>query len=74
MMMWEPQFETMPPKELKRLQLERLKHQVKYVYDKVPFYRARFHEAGVTPGDIKSLDDVVRLPFTNKNDFRDNYP
>ena len=74
MMMWEPQFETMPSKELKRLQLERLKHQVKYVYDKVPFYRARFHEAGVTPGDIKSLDDVVRLPFTNKNDFRDNYP
>ncbi len=74
MMMWEPQFETMPPKELRRLQLERLKHQVKYAYDKVPFYRTRFHEAGVTPGDIKSLDDVARLPFTSKNDFRDNYP
>ncbi len=74
MTMWEPQYETMPRKELKCLQLERLQQKVRYVYERVPFYHAKFHEAGVTPEDIKSLDDIARLPFTNKNDFRDNYP
>lgn len=74
MTMWEPQYETMPRKELKCLQLELLQQKVRYVYERVPFYRAKFHEAGVTPEDIKSLDDIARLPFTNKNDFRDNYP
>jgi phenylacetate-CoA ligase len=72
--MWEPQYETMPRSELKRLQLERLKHQVRHAYQQVPFYRTRFKEAGITPDDITSLEDVTRLPFTNKNDFRDNYP
>jgi len=72
--MWEPQYEKMPREELEKLQLERLQQKVKYVYDKVPFYRAKFHEMGVTPKDIKSLDDVARLPFTGKTDFRDNYP
>ena len=74
MTMWEPQYEKMPREELEKLQLERLQQRVKYVYDRVPFYRAKFREMGVTPGDIKSLDDVPRLPFTSKNDFRDNYP
>jgi phenylacetate-CoA ligase len=72
--MWEPQYETMPRSELKRLQLERLKHQVRHAYQQVPFYRTRFKEAGITPDDITSLEDITRLPFTNKNDFRDNYP
>jgi phenylacetate-CoA ligase len=72
--MWEPQYEKMPREELEKLQLERLQQRVKYVYDRVPFYRAKFREMGVPPGDIKSLDDVPRLPFTSKNDFRDNYP
>jgi phenylacetate-CoA ligase len=72
--MWEPQYEAMPRSELKRLQLERLKHQVRHAYQQVPFYRTRFKEAGITPDDITSLEDVTRLPFTNKNDFRDNYP
>ncbi len=72
--MWQPQYEAMPRTELKALQLERLKKQVKAVYNKVPFYRAKLQEAGITPDDIKSLDDVTRLPFTQKNDFRDNYP
>jgi len=71
---WEPQYEKMPREELERLQLERLQQQVKYVSDRVPFYRAKFQEMGVTPGDIKSLDDVTRLPFTSKADIRDNYP
>ena len=74
MTMWEPQCEKMPREELEKLQLERLQQRVKYVYDRVPFYRAKFREMGVTAGDIKSLDDVPRLPFTSKNDFRDNYP
>jgi phenylacetate-CoA ligase len=72
--MWEPQFETMPRSQLQKLQLERLKHQVSYAYQKVPFYRNRFQEMGITPDDINSLEDVTRLPFTNKNDFRDHYP
>jgi phenylacetate-CoA ligase len=72
--MWEPQYEAMPRSELKRLQLERLKQQVRHAYQQVPFYRTRFKEAGITPDDITSLEDVTRLPFTNKNDFRDNYP
>lgn len=72
--MWQPQYEAMPRPELAKLQLERLKHQVKRAYSKVPFYRAKFQEAGITPEDIKSLEDVARLPFTSKSDFRDNYP
>lgn len=72
--MWEPQYETMPRSQLEKLQLERLKHQVRHAYQKVPFYRTRFQEAGITPDDITSLEDITRLPFTNKNDFRDNYP
>ena len=73
-MMWEPQFEAMPPPELKKLQFARLKQRVKYAYERVPFYRSRFQEQGITPEDIKSLDDVARIPFTSKDDFRDNYP
>ena len=72
--MWEPQYEKMPREELEKLQLERLRVKVECVYEKVPFYRAKLQEMGVMPKDIKSLDDVTSLPFTSKNDFRDNYP
>ncbi len=72
--MWQPQYEMMPRQELKNLQLERLKKQVSNAYRKVPFYRTRFQEVGITPDDITSLEDVPRLPFTSKDDFRDNYP
>ena len=74
MIMWEPQYEKMPRGELEDLQLERLQQKVRYVYERVPFYRARFQEVGVTPQDIRSLDDVTRLPFTSKDDVRNNYP
>ncbi len=74
MIMWEPQYEKMPRGELEDLQLERLQQKVRYVYERVPFYRARFQEAGVTPQDIRSLNDVTRLPFTSKDDVRNNYP
>ena len=74
MTMWEPQYEKIPREELEKLQLERLQQKAKYVYDNVPFYHAKFQEMRVTPNDIKSLGDIVKLPFTSKTDFRDNYP
>ena len=73
-MIRDAEHEIMPRKELERLQLERLKQVVKYVYEKVPFYRRTMKERGVTPLDIKSLSDITKLPFTSKVDFRDNYP
>lgn len=66
--------ETMSLDELRAQQLENLKTTVSTVYEKVPFYRKAFDELGVTPADITSLDDIARLPFTNKQDLRDNYP
>ncbi len=60
--------------ELKRLQLARLQEQARRVYERVPFYRAAFEAHHVTPDDIKTLEDVARLPFTSKADFRQNYP
>ncbi len=74
MLIWEPQFEKMSRHELEKLQLERLRQQTQYVYDQVPLYRTRFQEAGVAPADVKSLADLSKLPFTSKNDLRDNYP
>ncbi len=64
----------MPRKELKILQLKRLKETVKRVYDSVPFYQKKFKELDITPDDIKTLDDVQKLPFTTKDDLRDNMP
>ncbi|KUK37476.1 MAG: Phenylacetate-CoA ligase, partial [Thermodesulfobacterium commune] len=61
---WDPKIETMPQQDLKALQLEKLKKVVTLVYERVPHYRKKFEEAKVKPEDIKSLEDVVRLPFT----------
>ncbi len=66
--------ESMDRGGLKKLQGERLAKISAYVYERVPFYKKKFDEAGVSPGDIKSVDDVVKLPFTLKDDLRDNYP
>jgi phenylacetate-CoA ligase len=66
--------ETWERERLERLQLERLQATATRLYDRVPFYRNRLDEAGVRPGDIKSLEDIERLPFTYKDDLRDNYP
>jgi phenylacetate-CoA ligase len=60
--------------ELERLQLERLRAVAAYVSERVPLYRERLREHGVTPADIRSLKDLRRLPFTVKDDFRDTYP
>lgn len=72
--MWNPELETMPRRQLEKLQLERLQAKLKLVYEKIPFYRHAFHEKGITPESIKSLADMAKLPFTSKKDFRDNYP
>ena len=71
---WNPQAETMPPTELTALQTQRLRQQVARAYERVPFYRRALEEHGVHPRDIQTLDDIERLPFTVKEDFRTTYP
>lgn len=73
-MFYNKEIETMPREQLEKLQLERLQTTVRRVYENVPFYREKFAEKGITPDDIKTLDDVRKLPFTVKKDLRDNYP
>jgi phenylacetate-CoA ligase len=73
-MYWNEEFETLPREAIEALQLKRLQHAVERVYATVPFYREAFQKAGVTPDKIKSLSDLQRLPFTLKQDMRDNYP
>ena len=71
---WDEKFETMPEEEMRKFQLENLKKTVKWVYEKVSFYRKKFDERGVKPEDLKTLEDLSRFPFTVKTDLRDNYP
>lgn len=66
--------ETLPKDQLRELQRDRLRTLAAYVYDRVGLYRKRFDEAGVQPDQIRSLDDLRRLPFTRKSDLRDHYP
>lgn len=73
-MIWNREFETMERGQLQRLQLERLQRVLARAEQRVPFYRRRFEEAGVTAGDLRSLEDLARFPFTVKQDLRDNYP
>jgi phenylacetate-CoA ligase len=73
-MIWDEKYETMPRGELKELQTERLKSIAQKVYDRVPFYKAKFDAHGVKPSDIKSIDDIRKLPFTTKDEMRDVYP
>ncbi|MCW8945783.1 MAG: phenylacetate--CoA ligase, partial [Sedimenticola sp.] len=60
--------------ELRALQLERMQWSLNHAYNNSPFYKARFDEASVHPDDLKSLADLSKFPFTNKQDLRDNYP
>ena len=73
-MIWDPTHEKMQRNDLEKLQLKRLKYTTGLVYNKVPHYKKVFDKAGIRPEDIKSLDDLKRLPFTLKSDLRDNYP
>ena len=66
--------EAMPEKELEELQFKRLRNAIRNAYENVPFYRKKFREAGITPDDIRKREDVSRIPFTTKEDLRDNYP
>ena len=68
-----PEAETMPREQLEQLQLERLQKTVNHCMNS-PFYKQRFEECGLKPEDIKSLDDIRKIPFTTKQDLRDNYP
>ena len=72
-MIWSKE-ETLPREEIEKIQLERLIETVNRVYENVPAYRAKMDAVGVKPEDIKSLQDLQKLPFVTKQDMRDNYP
>lgn len=71
---YDKKTECMPREELKKLQSQRLIEVVKRVYDKVPMYRKKMDDINLKPEDIKSIDDLHKLPLTTKQDLRDNYP
>ena len=73
-MFFQKDIETMSRQEIEELQLKKLKHQVQYCMDNVPFYHKRLTKAGVTADKIKCLSDVQYIPYTTKADIRDNYP
>jgi len=68
------EIETAPRHEIRALQSLRLSQMIRRVYDRVPLYRQRLDEAGIKPDDIRSVDDLPKLPFTYKQDLRDSYP
>ncbi|MFQ5575830.1 MAG: phenylacetate--CoA ligase family protein [Anaerolineae bacterium] len=74
MPIWNEEFETMPRPEMSKLQLHRLKALVERVSRTSPFYKQKLAEAGVGAGDINSLADIAKLPFTTKDEMRHNYP
>ncbi len=73
-MIWNPEYETIDREALHELQLRRLQSTVAWVHERVPYYRDALDERGVRPRDIKSLDDITKLPFTDKTALRDTYP
>ena len=74
MEIWNPHFECMDRNGISRIQGERLRETVERVYFNVPYYRNKMQEAGLGPESIQTIDDIVKLPFTTKQDLRDNYP
>lgn len=72
--MWQEKIETMPREELEALQSERLRNQVKRMYERVPLFKERMDEKGLAPDDVKGIEDLHRLPFSYKQDLRDYYP
>lgn len=71
---YQPEIECASREQIREWQSERLVRQVQNVWDNVPYYRTRMEEAGIKPGDIKSVDDLHKLPFITKDDLRDAYP
>jgi phenylacetate-CoA ligase len=74
MLYWNQSRECMPREEMQKLQNERLIKTVRRIYHNVPFYREKMQEKGIEPEDIKGIEDLSKLPFTYKQDLRDNYP
>ena len=72
--MFNKEFEAMPVKKLKELQVERIRWSLKHAYDNVPFYKKKFDDAKFRPDQFKTLDDMKKVPFLTKQDMRDNYP
>jgi len=73
-MIWNKEIECMNNDDMKALQSERLSSLVRYLHENSPFYRSRFEKAGIEPLSFRSIEDIVRLPFTTKSDMRDTYP
>lgn len=73
-MIYNPKIETMSQKAMQRLQLKRFQNIVEYAYSKIPFYKKKYDGVGFKPVDLKTLDDVKRIPFVVKDDLRDSYP
>lgn len=73
-MFWHEDIETMDRADLERLQLKKLKNIVDYCYNRVPFYKKRLDEAGITADKITALSDIQHIPYTTKDDIRDTYP
>jgi len=71
---WDPRWESADRSTIENLQVELLKEQVKRLFNKLPYYRKKMQEKGISPEDVTSLDDLRLLPFTEKKDFMDNYP
>ena len=72
--MYNPEIESASRTQMEEWQLSGLQSTVKSVYENVEFYKKKFDELGIKPEDIQSIDDIVKLPFTIKKDFRDQYP
>ncbi len=73
-MFWQKNIETLPREQLEKLQLLRLKATVKRVYAKVPYYKKLFRAKKTAPKEIKTLEDITKLPFTTRDDLQKNYP
>ena len=71
---YQPEIETMPREQLRQLQNERFMKQLRHVWDNVPYYRQKMEDKGVSIDDIRSLDDLHKLPFLTKDDLREAYP
>ena len=73
-MIWNETFECMDRESMRKVQGKRLHDMIERVYHNSPFYRKKLQELNISPDDIQSVDDLVKLPFTIKTDLRDNYP
>ena len=69
-----PEIECAAREDMSALQSQKLVKMVKNAYENVPFYKQKLDEAGVSPDDIKSIEDITKLPYTTKDDLRDTYP